>query len=130
MIGLDTNMLVRLCLDDDPTQAQAVERLLDSGELCSAPTTVMLELVWVLQNKGFQRTDVAQALMRLCALPNFVAQDMEALENAVESYAQGLDFADALHLALSQAFDALYTFDRAFAKKAKQYRLKPPVVMA
>lgn len=123
-------MLVRLCLDDDPTQAQAVERLLDSGELCSAPTTVMLELVWVLQNKGFQRTDVAQALMHLCALPNFVAQDMEALENAVESYAQGLDFADALHLALSQAFDALYTFDRDFAKKAKQYRLKPPVMMA
>lgn len=44
----------------------------------------------------------------------------EALRTALENLVQGLDFADALHLALSPAEATLLTFDRTFVRKAKR----------
>jgi predicted nucleic-acid-binding protein len=37
---------------------------------------------------------------------------------ALGAYAQGIDFADALHLGMSIGADAFLTFDKAFAKRA------------
>ena len=45
-------------------------------------------------------------------------------------YAQGLDFADALHLALSGEVKQLFTFDRGFAKLAKKNASTTAVVEA
>jgi len=41
--------------------------------------------------------------------------------------AQGLDFADALHLARSSRAAAFLTFDRRLAKRAKDLARSPPV---
>jgi predicted nucleic acid-binding protein len=38
-----------------------------------------------------------------------------------------MDFADALHLALSRGEDAVMTFDKAFARQATRLALAPPV---
>jgi predicted nucleic acid-binding protein len=47
----------------------------------------------------------------------------------VQWFAQGMDFADALHLALSPATATMTTFDRDFVNKAKRIEASPPVAL-
>lgn len=128
MIALDTNLLARLLLRDDKKQHARVVDLMASKQDFTAPVTVMLELVWVLEVNGCSTDDIVRGLHLLLGLPNFKPQQADALRQALLGYAQGLDFADALHLALSHSSQELATFDKAFARKAGKLGLMPPVV--
>lgn len=130
MIALDTNLLARLLLRDDKKQHERVLQLLASKQDFTAPVSVMLELVWVLEVNGCSTPDIVRGLSLLLGLPNFKAQQVDALRQTLLGYAQGLDFADALHLALSHASQELATFDKAFARKAGKLGWVPPVVVA
>lgn len=101
MIALDTNILARYLLNDSPTQADIAEKLLHGSEACTAPITVFLELVWVLESCDCERTDIAKSIRLLCGLENFKPQNLDALAYAVHWYEGGMDFGDALHLAMS-----------------------------
>ena len=127
MIALDTNLLLRLVLDDDAAQVNAVKTLLSSGQLCTAPITVFLECVWVLQAQGYDREDIAHTLTDLLGLPHFECAEKAALKQASNDYAAGMDFADALHVALSAGCSAFKTFDAQFIKKASALKRKPVV---
>ena len=128
MIALNTNLLARLLLRDDKRQHARVLQLLAGKQDFTAPVSVMLELVWVLEVSGCSTIDVVRGLNLLLGLPNFKPQQAQALRRALLGYAQGLDFADALHLALSHGSQELATFDKAFARKAGKLGLMPPVV--
>ena len=128
MIALDTNLLARLLLRDDKKQHARVLQLLAGPQDVTAAVSVMLELVWVLEVNGCSSGDIVRGLNLLLGLPNFLPQQADALRQALLGYAQGLDFADALHLALSHASQELATFDKAFARKAGKLGLLPPVV--
>lgn len=127
MIALDTNILARLLLRDDARQFARARDLLAQERDYTAPITVMQELVWVLEVNDCAREDVAHGLALLLGLPNFKPHLPEALRQALDWYAQGLDFADALHLALSQGSEELATFDRAFVKQSSRLTALPPV---
>ena len=88
----------------------------------------MLELVWVLEVNGLAASDIVRGLNLLLGLPNFKPQQADVLRQAMAAYAQGLDFADALHLALSHGSQELSTFDKAFARKAAKLGPLPPVL--
>ena len=128
MIALDTNLLARLLLRDDARQYTRARALLAQERDYTAPVTVMLELVWVLEVNDCARDDIAHGLRLLLGLPNFKPQQPEALRQALAWYAQGLDFTDAFHLALSQGHEELATFDKVFAKQAGKLGALPPVV--
>ncbi len=128
MIALDTNLLARLLLRDDKRQHARVVQLLAGQQDFTAPVSVMLELVWVLEVNDCSAADIVRGLNLLLGLPNFKPRQADALRQALQGYAQGLDFADALHLALSHGSQELATFDRAFARKAGKLGLLPPVV--
>ncbi len=49
MIAFDTNLLVRIAVNDDLKQAELAEQLLDSNEVF-VPRTVLLETEWVLRS--------------------------------------------------------------------------------
>ena len=49
MIALDTNVLARFLLKDDAVQHRAAAALLAGAQEFTAPPTVLLELVWVLE---------------------------------------------------------------------------------
>lgn len=118
MIALDTNVLARYFLNDEPKQAKAAAALLAKNQVYTAPPTVILELVWVLSVNGCEREEILKALRLLLGLPNFKPKQFEALCYAVHWYEQGLDFGDALHLALSAADQAFCTFDKKLTKSA------------
>lgn len=127
MIALDTNILVRLLLKDDAAQFKQARELLSRAEVYTAPTTVMLELVWVLETEDFSRAQILQSLRTLLGLPNFKPKSFEALCHAIKWYEAGMDFGDALHLALSEGDDIFVSFDKTFGKIAAQHDTAPAV---
>jgi predicted nucleic-acid-binding protein len=130
MIALDTNLLARLLLNDDAAQHKKVKALFETRQIFTAPVTVMLELVWVLESRDIEAAQIATGLNALLNLPNFKPERIDALRQALRSYTNGTGFADALHLALSEGQEKFVTFDRAFVKHGKKLGLKPEVVLA
>lgn len=125
MIAVDTNVLARYLLTDDRKQAGLASTLLEGRSRFTAPPTVILELVWLLESCECTRAEVAAGLRLLFGLPNFKPKESEALWFALAYYEQGLDFGDALHLALSAKDDGFVTFDRALVKQAEKVGTMP-----
>ena len=120
MIALDTNILARLLLADDAAQLARVKTLLGKKQSYSAPITVMLELVWVLEANDCTPLEIERGINLLLGLANFQPANPQELKQALAWYANGMDFADALHLALSHDAKQLVTFDKKFVKLAKK----------
>lgn len=127
MIALDTNVLARYLLDDDPEQSRAAAVLLKKRQIYTAPPTVMLELVWVLSVNDCSRSEISAALKHLVGLPNFKPRESEAVCRSIQWYEQGMDFGNALHLALSVEDDKLLTFDRTMVRLAGKLGAAPAV---
>lgn len=130
MMALDTNVLARLLLQDDAAQFKRAKALLASDQQFTAPVTVLLELVWVLESNDCPPADIRTAVGLLLDLPNFKPAQAEQVRAALNAYGQGMDFADALHLGLSGSEEALITFDKTFAKKAQKAASSVPVQLA
>ena len=128
MIALDTNILARLLLEDEADQVRRARRLLDEkGAAFWVPVTVVLELAWVLRRNGLAREAVTSALRGLLALPRIRFQSPDALAVAVRWTEAGMDFADALHLALSGKAERFATFDEGLVKQARKAGALPVV---
>lgn len=127
-LALDTNVLVRLLVNDDPSQAEKAAALIDSSSACFVPVTVLLELEWVLRGAyKLKRNAVISAFEGLLAIRHLHLEQEELVRRALEWHRQGLDFADALHLARSEGCDALISFDRQLASTAQKLNLQPTV---
>lgn len=127
MIAIDTNVVVRYLASDDPVQGPLAWKLVGGGDVFVS-TGVVLETAWVLLNvRGFQRAAVVRALRAFAGLPGIAIQDARAVEQALDWAEQGLDFADAIHLAQAADCKSFASFDRALAKAAARLEAKPPV---
>jgi predicted nucleic-acid-binding protein len=129
MIVLDTNLLLRYLLNDDVPQARRAQRLLESSPLVTVTSTIVLELVWVLECSDCSRTEIVGALRHVLGLPNMRLANESAFYRAVQWFEQGMDFADALNLALAPATATLMTFDKDFVGKAKRLDAFPAVAL-
>jgi predicted nucleic-acid-binding protein len=124
MPGLDTNILVRWIVDDDPRQVLRVQRLFEEAQEQEAPlfvpSTVMLELEWVLRSRyEFAKATVLSAFNALLETQELEFQDEPALERALSFYRQSsADFADCLHAGQcgSAARAPMITFDEIAAR--------------
>ena len=124
MAALDTNVLVRLLVEDDVAQLAAAQKLigkiLAASETLYVPVTVAIELEWVLRaGFGFDKSSVSHALSSLLSAAELSFQSAHAVEIALRTYTEGsADFSDCLHVALARAADEhpLWTFDKAASK--------------
>ena len=128
MRAIDTNVLVRALTLDDAAQAARVQDLLREHEVF-IPVTVILELEWVLRSRYLHSAAViAQTIEKIVTLENVVVGEHAAVLAAAAKLAQGWDFADALHHALSEGCDDFVTFDAGLVKQARRRsNLKPTV---
>jgi len=116
--AVDTNVLVRLFTADDARQFQKARRLFSDQDIF-IPDTVLLETEWVLRFAyKFDTAAINGALVNLLGLPNVRVTRPELIAKALEWHRQGLDFADALHLAASQGHECFMTFDAKLVRKA------------
>ncbi len=128
MIALDTNVLARYLLADDPAQARAARALLeDAGAEYFIPITVTLELAWVLRSANTPRAGIIGPLRELLSLPNVKPQLAEAVFQALRWAEGGLEIAAALHLALSAKAGRFLSFDLDLAKQAARAGAQPRV---
>ena len=119
MAAIDTNVLVRFLIGDDPAQFKAGQMLFASEDIF-IPHTVVLETAWVLRAAfDLDRTTICEAFRKVLGLKNVTVAHPQRVAQAIDWHEAGLDFADALHLALSQDHDSLKTFDKQFIKGAK-----------
>lgn len=134
MIAIDTNILARFYVDDPNDPEAAAQRpiarhLLGDPTGIFVPRTVVLELEWVLRAfYGFGVHDFARVVRHLLGLPNVQVEDWEQISDALAWHDEGLDFADALHLAAARHCERMASFDdRKFARRAGRMDAKPPV---
>jgi predicted nucleic acid-binding protein len=120
MIALDTNVWVRYVTNDDPRQARKALKLLQGADAVFVPKTVLLELEWVLRAVyELPAAAIGKALLHIAGLSVVHLESAGQVAKALDYYGQGLDFADALHLAGSEVAEAFYTFDSRFVSRAK-----------
>lgn len=126
MIALDTNVLIRVLVADDPLQTASAERLLrealEAGESCFVSDPVLCEMEWVLDRfYRVPRAEILAAVESLLARANlFSFEDATAVRTALDRYQRGkADFSDFLIGAKAEARGArtTFTFDRALARQ-------------
>ena len=124
MASLDTNVLVRWLVQDDKSQSDRAHVLFESARSASfnlfVPTTVTLELEWVLRSRyRFDKTTVLGVFNALLETRELDFQDEAALERALHMYRRSTaDFADCLHAGVCAMLGRapLLTFDAKAAR--------------
>jgi len=129
MIAIDTNIIIRFVTQDDELQFQKSKEIFQTHNVFIADT-VILETEWVLRFRyKFKPNEICTALRNLFGLPNVHLNNPSLISQVIQWHENGLDFADAFHLANSQHCSQFYTFDEKFVKRAKgisQCDLKNP----
>jgi predicted nucleic-acid-binding protein len=117
MVTIDTNIIVRLLTQDDQWQYKQSLVILQSQDVFIS-NTVILETEWVLRFAyKFNPTEICLALKQLFGLPNIYLTNANLIAQILQWHENGLDFADAFHLAQGQHCSELFTFDEKFIKK-------------
>lgn len=95
-VAVDTNVLVRAVVRDDPAQANVAATALTDAELIAVALPCLCEFVWVLLRVyGFQPSDAAAAIRALLAAAN-VEVNRPAVEAGLSMLEAGGDFADGV----------------------------------
>lgn len=123
MIALDTNVLVRFLVQDDPLQAQlatkVIEQLTEDAQ-GFVSREVLIELVWVLERAyRLGRAEIAAALDGLLSATELDIEGSDEVAPALELYRNdGFGFADLMIAAAARRAGAseLLTFDRKAAR--------------
>ncbi|MCL2453698.1 MAG: type II toxin-antitoxin system VapC family toxin [Micrococcales bacterium] len=122
MIGLDTNVVVRFLVGDDPVQTRAAREVF-AGLSADNPgylsLVVWVETFWVLTRTYKQAPgDVVAVLAGLLASDEIVSQAEAEVRDALADAARGADLGDALTARAARAAGCTesVTFDKKAAK--------------
>lgn len=120
MLAIDTNLIVRYLTRDHPAQTKSARALIEDNDVFVS-ITVFLEVEWVLRSLyGFAAGQVASALTAFAGLPTVSPDNPVILAQALSWMAEGMEFADALHLASARECEAFVSFDQKLAKIANR----------
>ena len=116
MHGVDTNVVIRYLIGDDPRQGAKARAVI--GEVpVFVPRTVLLEAEWVLRGVyDMPPQQVIPALRAFAGLPGVLVEDAGFVAQALNWAETGMDFADALHLATTTGCEGFLTFDKRFVR--------------
>jgi predicted nucleic-acid-binding protein len=125
MIGLDTNVLVRLLVEDDLAQTEQARRFIENHCTPESPgfinCVVLAELVWVLESfYRFDRAEIAAAIESILAGRDRVVEYHDDVRAALAEFGSArIDFIDAMIGRINRArgCEATATFDRKAARR-------------
>lgn len=126
MHAIDTNVLVRLLVRDEPRQLDRAEQFIVKGAWISQ--VVLVETLWVL-DAVYERSaeQIGAAVERLLAHADLVLQDADVVAAALQQFRAkpALGFSDCLVLEVARKAGhlPLGTFDRPLGKVAGAHRL-------
>ncbi len=129
MLAIDTNMVVRYLTQDHPEQSPRARDLIINNSVWLS-STVLLETAWVLHSAyGLTKLDVLDALEAFSGLPQVQFQDPDQVAKALAWGRQGMDIADAMHLAAAQSTESFVTFDQRLLAVAERAGAGPVRVL-
>jgi predicted nucleic-acid-binding protein len=95
-IAVDTNVLVRAAVRDDPKQTEAAMRMMARAEVVAIAVSCLCEFVWVLRSVyRFRSSDIAKAIRILLVAEN-VEANRPAIDAGLAILDAGGDFADGV----------------------------------
>jgi predicted nucleic-acid-binding protein len=124
MIGIDTNVLVRVIVADDPKQAAVARDFIRDRCTPDDPgfvsNIVLAELAWILaQSYGYSRIEIADAIERIMETAQLQVESPADVASALADYRAGpAGFSDCLigHINHTAECSHTVTFDRKAAK--------------
>jgi predicted nucleic-acid-binding protein len=123
LIGLDTNILLRATLNDDPVQSPAAQRLLKAlgkEEPGFVNLPVLLEFFWVLRSRyKLPRARLASMFRDLLGVEYIEFEALHVAGKALATFESGMaDFSDVLIALRNRELGAAttFTFDKDAAK--------------
>jgi predicted nucleic-acid-binding protein len=127
MIAIDTNVLVRLLVGDDPDMERRA-RACVTREQGWISLTVLLEAAWVLRSTyGCSRDTLANVVDGLLQSKDLALENRRVTEMTVTALRAGLEFADALHVAQAHHLPHFATFDARLSNGAARVFDRPTV---
>jgi predicted nucleic-acid-binding protein len=125
LIGLDTNVLVRYLVQDDPAQSKLATKFIEKNCTDSEPGIighiVLCELSWVLESNYQQSRDqIANVIEQILQVSQLAIPNTEIIWRALSDYRNSnADFSDLLLSRINQATGCEYTltFDKKAAKQ-------------
>jgi predicted nucleic-acid-binding protein len=120
MTSVDTNVVIRMLVDDDPAQVSVVRSLVDRGPIWIAKT-VLLETAWALRSiYGFEQSAIREALEKLVRMDNVQVENQASVVLSLALMANGIDVADAMHLASTPPDSSFASFDQVLVRRARR----------
>lgn len=123
-VGIDTNILLRLIVKDDPEQHQSV---IDFGKRMGKDYNGFVTLISLVEidyalrkHYGFTKVQSAEAVRRIIRIRGVEVQSPDTVIRALSGVEDGCgDFADLMitHLCLDAGCDCLVTLDKKAAAK-------------
>ena len=118
MRAVDTNIILRLIIDDDPAQSVAAAKLMEEPSFVSFG--VLMETAWVLGSTYKQaRHNIADALTSIIDIDGVHVIDEVGVRWALDRYrAHGADIADMLHILAAKGSSSFASFEKKLASQA------------
>ena len=113
-VSVDTNVLARAILPDDPAQCRRARKLLKEATLIAVSLPCLCELVWILrQGARLTKEDAAAAIRALFDTEN-VVMNRAAVEAGLAMLEAGGDFADGImaHEGIWLGGETFVSFDK------------------
>lgn len=133
MIGIDTNVIVRYIVQDDPKQAKAATKLIE--QVCSPENPgflnhiVLCEIAWVLKRSYKQsKKSICQIIEQIIRTDRMVVEDIQLVWKALETFKETkADFSDCLlgQRNLQAGCEYTSTLDDAASETAGYLHLLP-----
>jgi predicted nucleic-acid-binding protein len=125
VIGIDTNVLVRYFIEDDPAQSRLTDSFfqsLSSAEPGWVSQATVLEFAWIMKSvRRLDRKTIAVTMDKLTMIDSIVVERADIVDEALQRYRNGkAEFADCLIAASGRAAGCskTVTFDKLAARDA------------
>ncbi|MBX3576517.1 MAG: type II toxin-antitoxin system VapC family toxin [Rhizobiaceae bacterium] len=125
-IAADTNLILRMLLNDDPRQSQAATVAVNDATLVVVTLPTLCEIAWVLRSRyRLSRSDIARFLNIIIAIEKIVV-DTAAVQAGLSTLDAGGDFADGViaHEGRRLGAEVFATFDRDAAARLERNGFK------
>ncbi|MDD3927158.1 MAG: PIN domain-containing protein [bacterium] len=120
---LDTNVILRYLLNDDPDHSPRAAALISSAQNDAASLQILshivCEVVYILEGMDYPKTDIFEALRDLGRIPGIkYTEERKILDALIEYKDKNIDFSDALLAAEARAREeVIWTFNHKHFKR-------------